>query len=60
VHKLGRLAVQGAGASVDGSGMSVGVLLPWRLLLLLALVYMLACRLLQFVVLLGRSERSRS
>ena len=40
-------------------GGSVGVPVLWRLLLAVSLVYVLACRLFELVVLLGRGERSK-
>jgi hypothetical protein len=57
VHKLGRRWV---GVRSTGSGLgSVGVPVAWRLSLFLSLVYVLARRVFELVVLFGRGERSK-
>jgi putative transposase len=59
VHKLGRRGGTGAGDVGGEFAVSVAFPSPWRLLLPVSLVYVLACRLFELVVLLGRGERSK-
>jgi predicted MFS family arabinose efflux permease len=57
INPVGQRAVVGAPGRPLGA--RVGVAVPWRWLVVLSVLYTLACRLLQLIVPVSRSERSK-